>query len=172
MELETNRRISASGLKQRVIRSGAGRTQRMFALPVRRSPRSRNCARRWWPFLRPPSWRWRRGRQGRRVEKRGLQNEHDSRAGAVTRVTRPARPQNTPWRMSLATRRSTAALSLSGCSASSLCCGPQRRNSFEHFGDEKLRLKLCHVLGYDVSISAQTKRSLRIARRLARAQGP
>jgi hypothetical protein len=78
--------------------------------------------------------------------------------GAVTRVTRPERPQNTPWRMSLATRRSTAALSLSGCSASSLCCGPQRRNSFEHFGDEKLRLKLRHVLGYNVSISAQTKR--------------
>ena len=66
--------------------------------------------------------------------------------------------------MSLATRRSTAALSLSGCSASSLCCGPQRRNSFEHFGDEKLRLKLRHVLGYDVSISAQTKRCPEVAR--------
>jgi hypothetical protein len=26
-----------------------------------------------------PSWRWRKGRQGRLVEKRGLQNEHDSR---------------------------------------------------------------------------------------------
>jgi hypothetical protein len=59
------------------------------------------------------------------VEKRGIQNEHDSHAGAVTRVTRPERPQDTPSRMSLATRRSTAALSLSGCSASSLCCGPQ-----------------------------------------------
>ena len=115
-------------------------------------------------ILASPSWRWRRGRQGRLVEKRGLQNEHHSRAGAVTRVTRPERPQNTPWRMSLATRRSTAALSLSGCSASSLCCGPQRRNSFEHFGDEKLRLKLRHVLGYDVSISAQTKRCPEVAR--------
>ena len=59
------------------------------------------------------------------MEKRGIQNEHDSHAGAVTRVTRPERPQDTPSRMSLATRRSTAALSLSGCSASSLCCGPQ-----------------------------------------------
>jgi hypothetical protein len=26
---------------------------------------------------------------------------------------------------------------------------PSVRNSFEHFGDEKLRLKLRHVLGYD-----------------------
>jgi hypothetical protein len=65
-----------------------------------------------------------------------------------------------------------AALSLSDCSASSLCSGPQRWNSFQHFRDEKLSLQLRHVLGYDVSINAQTKRSLRIARRLARAQGP
>jgi hypothetical protein len=42
----------------------------------------------------------------------------------------------------------------------------QRRNSFEHFGDEKLSLQLRHVLGYDVSINAQTKRCLKVARLL------
>jgi hypothetical protein len=43
---------------------------------------------------------------------------------------------------------------------------PQRRNSFEHFRDEKLCLQLRHVLGYEVSINPQTKRCLKVAKHL------
>jgi hypothetical protein len=59
-----------------------------------------------------------------------------------------------------------ATLSLSGCSVASPCSGPQRWNSFENFRDEKLSLRLRHVLGYDVSINPQTKRCLKVARHL------
>ena len=43
---------------------------------------------------------------------------------------------------------------------------PQRRNSVEHFRDEKLSLRLRHVLGYDGFINPQTKRCLEVAKYL------
>jgi hypothetical protein len=96
-----------------------------------------------------PSWRWRKGRQGRLVEKRGLQNEHDSRAGRSDARHTSGETAGYALAHVIGDKAEHGGAIAFGLLSVVALLRPSVRNSFEHFGDEKLRLKLRHVLGYD-----------------------